>query len=395
MKTIAIIGIGMNAETITIEAQNEIQKAEILMGAKRMVESFAHLGKKCYVAYQPDIITAVVEMSQEQNFVVLVSGDVGFYSGATALYESLGAYEIKLIPGISTVSCFFAKCGLPWQTANIVSCHGTDLDIVGEVRRNRLTFALTGGNIDEIADALCKVGFGDLSVCVGERLGLPGENISKVTVAELKKKEYSSLTVLLIKNAYFDSRVRTGIPDTEFKRSQIPMTKAEVRAVCLSKLALQPTDICYDVGCGTGSVTVEMGLSSYRGHVYAIDKKFGALALTKENCIAFHVNHVTMVAGIAPEVLSALPPPDAVFIGGSSGKMSDIVEALLTKNPHVRIVITAITIESVSAAIHALEQRGIVPEIVQLSVAQAKEVGGLHLMQAQNPIFIVSGGAHE
>jgi precorrin-6Y C5,15-methyltransferase (decarboxylating) len=170
------------------------------------------------------------------------------------------------------------------------------------------------------------------------------------------------------------------------------MTKAEVRAACLSKLALRPADLCYDVGCGTGSVTVEMALSAYRGRVYAIDQNEAALALTKENCAAFQIGNVETVCGPAPEAFSALPAPDAAFVGGSSGNLGGIVTALKDKNSQVRIVITAVALESALAAIRAMQEAGIEPELVQLSVARAKAVGDLHLMNAQNPIFIVSGG---
>lgn len=394
MKQVAIVGIGMSAETTTIEAMNYIRKADVLIGAKRMVDTFAHLKKRSFTMYHPDSVAELIQKREEQCFAVLVSGDVGFYSGATTLHDRLHNYDIQLIPGISTVSYFFAKCSLPWQNAALFSCHGAELDILGAVRRNHLTFVLTGGNINKLADLLCTGGFGHLPVRVGENLGLPGETIIKTIVASLNEREFASLSVLLIENEQFDSRVRTGIPDGEFIRSQLPMTKAEVRAACLSKLALRPTDLCYDIGCGTGSVTVELALSAYQGRVYGIDKNESALTLTKENCMAFHIGNVTLVQGTAPEALSDLPVPDAAFIGGSAGKISSIVKALLEKNPQVRIVITAIAIETVSAAINALHQAGIEHEVLQISVAHAKEVRGLHLMTAQNPIFIISGGYH-
>lgn len=394
MKQVNIIGIGMSAATTTAEAMERVREAEVLLGAKRMTDEFSFLGKRTHSVYQPDEVTAVIKSTEAERFAVLVSGDVGFYSGAAGLYERLREYEIKLIPGVSTVSYFFAKCGLPWQDAALISCHGTEQDVVGAVRRNKMTFVLTGGNIRQIRESLCTAGFGCLKARVGENLGIPEERIAETTVAAMQEEGHSSLSVLLIENEDYDQRVRTGIADTEFIRSDIPMTKSEVRAACLSKLALRPTDICYDIGCGTGSVTVEMALSAYKGRVYAVDKSKAALALTAENCAAFHLGNVAAVSGTAPEALSALPSPDAAFIGGSSGNISGIVGALLMKNPIVRIVITAVTIESVAAAIGALEKAGISPEIAQLSVAHAKEIGGLHMMNAQNPVFVISGGAN-
>ncbi len=392
MKQVSIVGIGMSPGTVTTEGLEVIDQAQVLIGAKRMVEAFKSLNKLSYAAYQPEEVANLIENSDSTCFAVLVSGDTGFYSGAQKLYECLKGYEARLIPGVSSVSYFFARCGLSWQETRLISCHGTDADIVGAVRRNRLTFALTGGNISSLAKILEDTGFGCLPVRIGENLGMPGENITKTTAEALPEKEYASLAVLLIENENFDDRIRTGIPDQEFLRTEIPMTKSEVRALCMSRLMLRETDICCDIGCGTGSVTVEMALSAHKGHVYAIDKNQAALDLTEANCKTFHIGNVTPVSGTAPAALEALPAPDSAFIGGSGGNMEGILQALLQKNPRVRIVITAVAMESVSAAIRAMEAAGIEAEVLQLSAARAKKTGGLHMMTAQNPVFIISGG---
>lgn len=391
MKQVAVIGIGMSAATATAEALSFIRQADVLLGAKRMTDEFAFLGKPVKALYRPDEVEAAIRESGAERFAVLVSGDVGFYSGAAGLVERLGAYDLKLIPGVSSVSYFFAKCGLPWQDAALVSCHGTDTDLVGAVRRNRLTFALTG-DIARLSDSLCVAGFGHLPVTAGENLGLPGERMTRHTAESLREHTFSSLSVLLIENETFDARARTGIPDDEFIRGESPMTKAEVRAACLSKLAVRPEDLCYDIGCGTGSVTVELALSAYRGRVYAIDRNEEALTLTRRNCARFHIGNVETVCGAAPEIFSSLPAPDAAFIGGSGGRMDDIFRALLLKNPHVRLVVTAVALETVSAAAEAFRKAGIEPEIVQISVARAKKAGELHMMIGQNPVFLLSGG---
>jgi precorrin-6Y C5,15-methyltransferase (decarboxylating) len=216
MKQIALVGIGMSAATTTMEAQAAIHEADMLLGAKRMVDAFAGLGKRSRAVYQPDEVAATIETSDAQRFAVLVSGDVGFYSGASGLYERLKEYDITLVPGVSSVSYFFAKCGLSWQDAALVSCHGAAPDLVGAVRRNRLTFALTGSNVRALAENLCSAGFSALPVRVGENLGLPEERVSEATVSTLREKDCAALTVLLIENESYDPRVRTGIPDTEF-----------------------------------------------------------------------------------------------------------------------------------------------------------------------------------
>ena len=396
MKEINIIGMGMSEKTLTSEALELIKKADILIGAKRLINEFSHLNKPSFNAYLSDDILEIIEKEDRERIAILVSGDVGFYSAAEKLTDTLKNYDPNLIAGISSVSYFFAKCRLPWKDANLISCHGIDTNIVSSVGRNRFTFALTGKNVPELQKELDKFGFGDLKVWVGENLGSEEESIQETIISDLSGKEFSSLTVLIIENPDFDSRIRTGIPDEEFIRGKVPMTKSEVRAVCLSKLSLSPTDIAYDIGCGTGSVTIEMAFSAYDGKVYAFDKNEEAIALLEQNCQKFHLDNVEAICGLAPECLKDLPVPDVAFIGGSSGNMDEIVSYLYGINNKMRFVITAVTLENAMAGLDSLKNVGISGDIVQVAVSKGRQIGDLHMLMAQNPIFIISGsGARE
>jgi precorrin-6Y C5,15-methyltransferase (decarboxylating) len=395
MKEINIIGMGMSEKTLTAEALALIADADILIGAKRLINEFSELNKPSYNAYLSNDILEIIEKTDTEKIAILVSGDVGFYSAAEKLTETLKEYSPNLIAGISSVSYFFAKCNLPWKDANLISCHGLDTNIVSSVRRNRYTFALTGKNIPELQKELVKYGFAELKVWVGENLGSDEESIQESTISELAGKEFSSLTVLIIENPDFDSRIRTGIPDEEFIRGKVPMTKSEVRAVCLSKLALSPNDIAYDIGCGTGSVTIEMAFSAYDGKVYAFDKNEEAIALLEQNCQKFHLDNVEPLCGLAPECLKGLPVPDVAFIGGSSGNMEEIVSYLHGTNNEMRFVITAVTIESAMAGLDSLKNVGIIGDIVQVAVSKGRQIGDLHMLMAQNPIFIISGSGQD
>ena len=395
MKEINIIGMGMSEKTLTAEALELIIEADILIGAKRLINEFAHLNKPSHNAYLSQDILEIIEKTDAQKIAILVSGDVGFYSAAEKLVDVLKEYKPNLISGISSVSYFFAKCSLPWKNANLISCHGIDTNIVSSVRRNEYTFALTGKNIPELQKDLIKYGFGDLKVWVGENLGSDEEAVQETKVSQLGGREYSSLTVLIIENPDFDSRVRTGIDDEEFIRGKVPMTKSEVRAVCLSKLSLSPKDIAYDIGCGTGSVTIEMAFSAYDGKVYAFDKNEEAISLLGQNCQKFHLDNVEAICGLAPECLDGLPVPDVAFIGGSSGNMDEIVNYLYGINNEMRFVITAISLENAMAALDSLKSVGVEGDIVQVAVSKGKKIADLHMLMAQNPIFIISGSGHD
>ena len=393
IKKIIIAGVGLGADSITLEACEAIKQAEVIFGAPRLTEPYKDFPVRVYPVYLPDDVAARIEAEDAENFVVLISGDVGFYSAATGLCNALSEYSVRLIPGISTVNAFFARLKMPWQDSAFVSVHGRDTDIIYAVRRNRLTFCLTGNNAAELGCSLFNAGFSDINIYVGENLGLPQERVYETTVQELQDMNLPSLTVLLFVNENFDDRILSGLPDGLFTRTdKIPMTKSEVRAVVLSKLCLRPDSICYDIGAGTGSVSVEMALSAYRGRVYAIERREDAISLIQQNSRAFHLGNVIAVHGEAPDILSDLPVPDAVFIGGSGGELCQIIDAVLSKNPEICIVITAVTIETVSAALAAFNSAGIEPEIVQISTTRIKKVGGYHMMDAQNPVTIFSAG---
>ncbi len=392
MKYVSIIGMGMSTDTITQEGLRAIQNADALVGAQRMLDAFASLQMPCYAEYLPDSVLGVIVGSGHQNFAVLVSGDTGFYSAADGLAAILADYNVTFIPGVSSLSYFFARIKQPWQDAKLLSCHGRDANLTDTVRRNSLTFTLTGGNVNALAAQLANAGFGALTAHIGENLGSADERIFPLTVAKLCDTLVGQLSVLLVENPGFDTRVRCGIPDDEFIRGDVPMTKSEVRAITLSKLALRPNAVCCDVGAGTGSATVEMALAAYEGYVYAIDKNERSVELVKQNCRAFHIGNVSLIYGIAPDALAGLPKLNAAFIGGSGGNMHDIVSALLRNNPDVRIVANAVALESVTVVIDAFRKNGLTPEVTQISCARAQAVGALHLMTAQNPVFIISGG---
>ncbi len=392
MKHLWIIGAGMGAGTLTADGQQATEDAQALFGSPRLTAALSGAGQRTFPLYDAEKVCACMEQEQIDKAALLVSGDTGFYSAAAGAARGLPDTEVTLVPGISSVSYFFARLGKSWQDAKLVSCHGRSANLVDAVRRNALAFALTGGNCAELAVSLCRCGFGALTVHVGENLGAAEEVVSTTTVETLAKRQTASLTVLLIENPAADARVQSGIPDDAFLRSDVPMTKAEVRAVTMSQLGVKPTDVCWDIGCGTGSVTVEMALAAYEGHVWAVDRAADAVVLTDENCRRFQVGNVTAACGSAPAALADLPPADRVFIGGSGGEMASLFDLVWAKNPKARIAVNAIALESAAAALAAFRSFGVEPELVQFSVARGRAAGGLHLMMGQNPIYLLCGG---
>lgn len=392
---VTLLGIGMGSEdTLTIQGKRALEKADLLIGAKRMIEAVRAPHQDVFCEYDSERIADYIKAHPEyENIVIALSGDVGFYSGAKKLLELLGE-KTEVICGISSVVYFMAKAGLSWDDAKIVSAHGRNCNLVSLVRHNRKVFAILGTKDGAalLAQKLCRYGMGEVILYVGENLSYEKEKVFAKPARELTDYEGDALSVICAYNPNAAVKPAThGIRDEAFLRGRAPMTKEEVRTVSLSKLCLEEDSICYDVGAGTGSVSVEMALRADRGRVYAIEKKEEAAQLLEENKQKFAADHLEIIRGTAPEALKELPAPTHAFIGGSSGNLREIVELLIHKNKNVRIVINCITLETVTEALNTVKEFGFAEsDIVQLSVSRSKELGRYHMMMGENPIYIIT-----
>lgn len=397
---ISLVGIGMgSAETRTAEASRAIRESDLLIGARRMIDSCREFGKDCYVEYDSQKIAQyLAEHPEYEKVAVLLSGDPGFNSGAKKLLDVLGN-QVKVISGISSASYFMSRIQKSWDDVLITSAHGKHTNLVSLIKRNKKVFSILGtrNGIQNLAQEMAALGLNRAQLYTGECLSYPDEKIRKGAPEDFLNYEADPLSVVYVENPDAQKEyVTNGIPDTEFLREKVPMTKEEVRTVSLSKLHLEEDSVCYDVGAGTGSVSIEMASRAWNGKVYAIEKKALAVELLKKNREKFAVENLEIIEGTAPEALENLEPPTHAFIGGSSGKMETILRLLLEKNPSVRIVINCIALETVSETLQCLKTLPVKEEeILQISVSKGKSVGNYHMMMGENPIYIISctGGA--
>ena len=394
---VTLIGMGSGQpENLTLQGLAALRQADLILGARRLLAVLpAGCTENRAAAYRPDEVAELLQASGAENAVLVYSGDTGFYSGASAMMEKLEALGVRarVLPGLSSIQLLAAALGRPWQGWKLVSAHGRTCDPVAECMQGRPTFFLTGGSEDPatLCAQLAAEGFGDVQAVVGQCLGTPEEKLFHGSVKELAAGRFNSLSVLLVEAAEVLPRRAPGLPDEAFERGDVPMTKQEVRAAVLAKLAVRPEDILWDVGAGTGSVSVELALAAPRGRVYAVECRPEGCALIKANREKFRTRNLVLAEGLAPAALSDLPAPDAVFIGGSKGSLAAIVDAALDKNPDARICVSAIALETLSAAVAALTAKGRTVQVSQIAVSRAKAVGGLHLMMAQNPIYLITG----
>lgn len=413
MRKVTIIGAGPgNPDLLSRAALDAIDIADVVIGAHRALVGIDVPPDvvRCELVKTADIVAALIDAASWQRAVVVMTGDVGLFSGARRLVEALSGdaqVAVRVIPGISSASYLAARLARPWQDWRFASAHGVACDIVAEAERAGELFLATSGGEDpsRLSGELVQAGFGDARVTVAERLSYPDERITCATASEIAGQTFDDLNVMLIEFAVgagspagasraASSRwpyASSGIPDELFIRGDVPMTKQEVRAVALAKLRLTATDTVWDVGAGTGSVSIEAALVARAGSVWAVERNATGVQLIRENADAFGCGNVHAVPGVAPEALAKLPVPDAVFVGGSAGELPSILEAALEKNSQVRLCVPCVTVETLTEACALLSGsrfKGF--EACQVSAARAEAVGSHHLMKAQNPVFLVS-----
>lgn len=404
MRKVTIIGAGPgNPDLLSRAALDAIDIADVVIGAHRALAGIDVPPDvvRCELVKTADIVAALTDAASWQRAVVVMTGDAGLFSGARRLVEALSGdarVDVRIIPGISSASYLAARLARPWQDWRFASAHGVACDIVAEAERAGELFLVTSGGEDpsRLSGELVQAGFGDARVTVAERLSYPDERITCATASEIAGQTFDDLNVMLIEFAGGVASSRwpyasSGIPDELFIRGDVPMTKQEVRAVALAKLRLTATDTVWDVGAGTGSVSIEAALVARAGSVWAVERNVAGVQLIRENADAFGCGNVHAVPGVAPEALAKLPVPDAVFVGGSAGELPSIVEAALEKNSQVRLCVPCVTVETLTEACALLSGsrfKGF--EACQVSAARAETVGSHHLMKAQNPVFLVS-----
>ena len=406
---IALIGTGMgNEQTLTMEAAEKIREADYIFGAERLLRTTKNEQAVRYPYYlAADIVPELDRLSGcGVKVVILFSGDTGFYSGCGKLYETLKGRSdssVRIYPGISSVSYFAALTGYSYQDAAVLSIHGHGVEtewignLTETIRFSAKTFLLMSGkeDVQKLGRLLQKYHLQNCKVLAGFQLSYPQEKVLALTPEACEHVEETGLYICLILNPDAEKKAVTcGMRDEEFLRDKVPMTKEEIRALSICKLHLQEDSVCYDIGSGTGSIAIEIAKRSGQIQVYAIEKKPLALELIQKNIEKFALPNIQVIAGEAPDCLKTeerSEHPTHAFIGGSSGRLKEILDVLYKKNHEMRIVINCISLETIrELTLLETDSRITDLEIIQVQVSRAKTVGGYHLMQGENPIYICS-----
>lgn len=396
-KEITIIGAGPGKiDELTQSALSYLKNCKEVYSFERIASLNHTLRDDIVVCTYSEIFDRVKE-SKAESIAILVSGDIGFFSVAKTLIAKLNSYcSIQTICGISSMQYFCSKLGISYENINVVSLHGRNKSILGNVAYNRYVFVLTDGvnTADKICKDLCYNMLSDVKVYVGEYLSMDNERIVEGTAYEISQLNFGDLAVLLIENQCFTDK-NVPLFDEDFIRHEAPMTKEEIRWSSVNKLKLNGEDIVFDIGAGTGSVAIEMARKAYEGIVYAIEKNKNTFELLKENIIKLKAFNVMPILGEASEEIKKLPIPDKVFIGGSGGNLEEIIKYLYSINPNIRMVVNAITLETLAIAIEVFKEIGFKTKTVCINCAKNRPVGNYNMMIANNPVYIISGEKYE
>jgi precorrin-6Y C5,15-methyltransferase (decarboxylating) len=402
MKRVHIIGMGMGPEDLTARHKNIIDKADILVGGRRLLAFFNEIpAQKKSIGKDIDaIITFVKEKCKKHRVVVLASGDPLFYGIGTRLAAALGARRVQIHPNINSVAAAFARINEAWNDTCIISLHGRKND-------ERLFSALENENIvavftDPVKDPgwlarrLIEKEFSNFKMCVLEALGSNSERFGWYSLKKAAGVKFADPNMVVLKRSPTGIKstrpITPGAPDSWYDHSGGLITKSEIRAVVIAKLRLAPGQTLWDLGAGSGSISIEASVFIKKGKIIAVEKNTDRIEHIKNNRKRFRVRNLEIVQAVLPEGLSRLTRPDRIFIGGGGKDLKPIVTAAAQYlKPGGRIVINTVLIPNLQAVIDALKRFKFDTEVIQIQISRSRQMPWAERLEAQNPVWMITG----
>jgi precorrin-6Y C5,15-methyltransferase (decarboxylating) len=403
-RAVTVMGIGDDGcRGLTSRAMDAVARAAWLVGGERQLAFFPEFrGERIVLKGGLDAaLDRVAHLAADHNICVLASGDPMFFGVGAMVVSRVGAEHVEVIPQPSALQWAFARAGMKWDDAAFISLHGRPrTGLLTRLRRHAKVALFTDETNSPPRLAAHLVAHGEVgwTAWVCENLAGPDERVRRFPITELavmREGDVGALNVLLLVRTNPAWRPPPAIPflheDSYAKR--IPkkglITKREVRVLSLASLAIRPNSVVWDIGAGSGSVSIEAAMLAPEGCVYAIEIDPESVEICRENLRAHAVDNVEVIHARAPDVLDQLETPDAVFVGGSKGSMEAIIEAALDRlAPGGRLVINAITLDNAAEAYQTLRQRGLVPDVTLVQVSRSEPLSRYMRYEAMNPIQI-------
>jgi precorrin-6Y C5,15-methyltransferase (decarboxylating) len=407
MIPVKIIGMGMGPDDLTAKHQRLIAEAEIIVGGRRHLWNYAdHPACKIVIGKNvKSLIRQVAEHAAMKSVVVLASGDPLFYGVGKIFADALGKDNVEIYPNICSVAGAFARLKESWNDAGVISLHGRDVDsdIVDAIRRSEKVAVFTDpkNNPSELAKNLWGKGLDGYRICVLEQMGSDSEAVSWHSLEEAAGKSFSDPNMVVLKkepepegtqNKNPVKTIGLGMPDQAFAHTEGLITKAEVRVVSLSRLSLSTDHVMWDLGAGSGSVSIEAAGFVKVGRIFAVEKNGERISQIRENIETFGAAHVVPVMAELPDGMDHLPDPDRIFVGGGGKNLEDILtKACGRLKKDGVVVVNTVLLGNVHTALTTLENLGFETDIVQIQVSSGHAMPWNLMLKAGNPVFVIRG----
>ena len=401
-RPITLVGIGDDGCVgLSSRAMSAVAAAQVLAGGERHLTFFPQFCGTRIVLKNglAEALDRIAEAANEHNVCVLASGDPMFFGVGALVIKRLGAEHVEVVPHPSSMQLAFARAGLKWDDAAFISLHGRSREgFLTRLGRSEKVGVFTDpeNSPARLATLMLEHGETEWKAWVCENLDGPDERVRTFSIQQLAAcADIGPLNVLILVRADQSWKAPPAIPfihEDEFAK-RMPkkglITKREVRLLSLASMRIRPDSVVWDIGAGSGSVSIEAAMLAPSGRVYAIEVDPEGVEICRENLRTHAIDNVRVIAGRAPDALVDLETPDAVFVGGSKGSMDEIVEIALDRlRPGGRLVVNAVTLENSGEVYGSLRKRGIVPEVTLLQISRAEPLARYLRFEALNPIQI-------
>ncbi|MDJ0736087.1 MAG: precorrin-6y C5,15-methyltransferase (decarboxylating) subunit CbiE [Nostocaceae cyanobacterium] len=411
MTKVHVVGIGLDGVAgLSDKVKGIVEQAKLLVGSDRHLSYFPrHPAPRLFIR---DITIAIENISEyltsgTEGIVIIVSGDPLFFGLGRLLLTKLSPELLTFHPHSSSIQLAFSRIKVPWQDSRIISVHGRSLEELVKALQTgveKIAVLTDDTNNPQAIAALIKSlnlpSQYQLWVC--ENLGGDDECVRHFTTTEIEKSPgFAPLNVVILlrqeQQNVLDIKTlpHFGIPDNLFLSfSDRPglMTKREVRILVLAELALHPGQVIWDIGAGTGSVSIEIARLFPSSTVYAIEKTTAGHCLISRNCQRFQVGNIIPIQGNAPEILQQLPEGcDRIFIGGSGGNLTAILDCCTQKLNSTGVIVLALaTLEHLNTALFWFKSHNWEHQLLQVQLSRSVPIGSLTRFAPLNPVTIIT-----
>ncbi|TGL36738.1 precorrin-6y C5,15-methyltransferase (decarboxylating) subunit CbiE [Leptospira koniambonensis] len=402
MKAVTVIGIGDDGCVgLSSKAMGAVARARVLAGGERHLDFFPQFDGERIIIKNDIIRTAekIAELSAEHTICVLASGDPLFFGIGNLILKKVGRDHVEFIPAPSSVQNAFSKIGVKWDDASFLSLHGRTIEgFITKLQSISKIACLTDetNSPSKIAKYLLNYSETDWKAFVCENLGGKEEKVREFELETLAEtQDISNLNVIILIRKDPNWKPSPLLPffgEDEYAK-RLPkkglITKKEVRILSLSALEIRPDSVIWDIGAGSGAVSIEAARIAKEGRVYAIEVDPEGIEICQQNILSHKTDNVFLIHGKAPQALLDLPSPDCVFIGGSKGNMKEIIELSFERlSQGGCLVANAITLDNVSEAYKTFRDMDLIPEVSLINISRGQKLADYLRYEALNPIHI-------